>query len=164
MYDDILVPTDGSAAGERAVDHAIELATTFDATVHALYVVDAAVYSSLEAGGDTVVAALEREGQAAVDAVADRCEAVGVAVETAVVVGTVHRSIRDYAADHDADLVVMGTHGRRGIERFLLGSVAERTVRTSPAPVLTVHAGDDEEETDAAGPGATADRGTATDR
>jgi nucleotide-binding universal stress UspA family protein len=67
-------------------------------------------------------------------------------VETAVVVGTVHRSIRSYVEENDIDLVVMGTHGRQGIERFLLGSVTERTVRTSPVPVLTVRATGDESE------------------
>ncbi|WP_136602509.1 universal stress protein [Salinigranum halophilum] len=149
MYDAILVPTDGSAAGDRAVEHAVEFATAYDATVHALYVVDAALYSSLEAGVDAVIDALESEGQAAVDAVADRCEAEGIDVETAVLVGTIHRSIRDYVTDHDIDLVVMGTHGRKGIERFLLGSVTERTVRTSPVPVLTVRAPDEEEGTEA---------------
>ncbi|AUV81776.1 universal stress protein [Salinigranum rubrum] len=146
MYDAILVPTDGSDAGDRAVEHAIELATAFDATVHALYVIDAALYSSLEAGVDAVITALESEGQAAVDDVADRCAGAGIDVQTAVVVGTVHRSIRSYVDENDIDLVVMGTHGRQGIERFLLGSVTERTVRTSQVPVLTVRAADDERE------------------
>lgn len=153
MYDAILVPTDGSAAGDRAVDHAIEFATAFDATVHALYVIDAALYSSLEAGVDTVITALEREGQAAVDAIADRCVAAGVDAQTAVVVGTVHRSIRAYADENDIDLVVMGTHGRQGFERFFLGSVTERTVRTSSVPVLTVRsAGADDDAGEAEEP------------
>jgi nucleotide-binding universal stress UspA family protein len=145
MYDAILVPTDGSETVGRAVDHAIELATTFDATVHALYVIDAALYSSLEAGVDTVITALETEGQAAVDDVADRCATAGLDAQTAVVVGTVHRSIRSYVDENDIDLVVMGTHGRRGIERFFLGSVTERTVRTLSVPVLTVRAAPDED-------------------
>jgi nucleotide-binding universal stress UspA family protein len=146
MYDAILVPTDGSPAAERAVDHALELASTFDATVHALYVVDAALYSSLEAGIDAVIEALEDEGEAAVEAVKSRCETAGVAAETAVLVGTVHRSIRDYVDEHDIDLVVMGTHGRQGIERFILGSVTERTVRLSDVPVLTVRGTQNDEE------------------
>jgi nucleotide-binding universal stress UspA family protein len=138
MYDTILVPTDGSPAAERAVGHAVELATQFGATVHALYVVDVALYSSLEAGVDAVMEALEAEGDEAVEEVASRCAAAGAEAETAVVVGTVHRAIEKYVEDNDVDLVVMGTHGRQGIERFLLGSVAERTVRTSSVPVLTV--------------------------
>jgi nucleotide-binding universal stress UspA family protein len=153
MYDTILVPTDGSPAAERAVDHAVELAAQFGATVHALYVVDVALYSSLEAGVDAVMEALEAEGDEAVEEVASRCAAVDVDAETAVVVGTVHRAIEKYVEDNDVDLVVMGTHGRQGIERFLLGSVAERTVRTSSVPVLTVSLDDtdrDEDATDAA--------------
>jgi nucleotide-binding universal stress UspA family protein len=146
MYDAILVPTDGSPAAERAVDHALELASTFDATVHALYVVDAALYSSLEAGIDSVIEALEDDGEAAVEAVKSRCEAAGIGAETAVLVGTVHRSIRDYVDEHDIDLVVMGTHGRQGIERFILGSVTERTVRLSDVPVLTVRGTQNDEE------------------
>ncbi|WP_318569965.1 universal stress protein [Salinigranum marinum] len=152
MYDAILVPTDGSPAAERAVDHAVELATTFGATVHALYVVDVALYSSLEAGVDAVIDALEREGESAVEAVETRCAAAGIETETEVVIGPVHRAIRDYVTEHDIDLVVMGTHGRQGVERFLLGSVTERTVRTSPAPVLTVGP-DDEDATAESGSG-----------
>jgi nucleotide-binding universal stress UspA family protein len=148
MYDVILVPTDGSPAAERAVDHAVELAAKFDATVHTLYVVDVALYSSLEAGVDAVIEALEEEGRTAVDAVASRCAEAGVAAETTVLVGTVHRAIETYVTDNDVDLVVMGTHGRKGIERFLLGSVAERTVRTSSVPVLTVSLDDDRTETE----------------
>ena len=144
MYDAILVPTDGSPAAASAIDHAIELASTFDATVHALYIVDVALYSSLEAGVDAVIEALEREGADAVETVRERCESAGVDTETDVLVGTVHRSIRDYVAEHDIDLVVMGTHGRKGIERFLLGSVTERTVRLSDVPVMTVRASDSE--------------------
>ena len=146
MYDAILVPTDGSPAAERAIDHAIEFATTFDATVHALYVVDVALYSSLEAGVDAVIEALEREGEEAVAEIGTRCAEAGVDSESAVLVGTVHRAIHDYVDEHDIDLVVMGTHGRRGVERFLLGSVTERTVRTSPVPVLTVSGNDDEDD------------------
>ena len=146
MYDAILVPTDGSPAAERAIDHAIEFATTFDATVHALYVVDVALYSSLEAGVDAVIDALEREGEEAVAEIETQCSEAGVDSESAVLVGTVHRAIEEYVAEHDIDLVVMGTHGRRGVERFLLGSVTERTVRTSPVPVLTVSGNDDEDD------------------
>jgi nucleotide-binding universal stress UspA family protein len=140
MYDAILVPTDGSPAAERAIDHAVTFAETFDATIHALYVVDVALYSSLEAGVDAVIEALEREGEGAVAEIESRCTSAGIGVETTVIVGTVHRAIQTYVADHDIDLVVMGTHGRQGVERFLLGSVTERTVRTSEVPVLTVRA------------------------
>lgn len=138
MYDDILVPTDGSSAADRAVDHAIDLARQYDARLHVLYVVDANAYSTIEAGTDVVVSALQEEGESAVDAVARQASAEDIEVVTEIMTGTVHRSIIDYGEDNDVDLIVMGTHGRRGLDRYLLGSVTEKVVRTSDIPVLTV--------------------------
>jgi nucleotide-binding universal stress UspA family protein len=138
MYDEILVPTDGSDAASRALDHALNLANQYDARVHALYVIDANAYATLEAGTDVVISALEDEGQAAVDTVVDRAEQHGVEAVTEVVTGTVHKAIIEYADEHDVDLIVMGTHGRRGLDRYLLGSVTEKVVRTSAVPVLTI--------------------------
>jgi nucleotide-binding universal stress UspA family protein len=145
MYDNILVPTDGSTASEGAVDHAIELAKQYDATLHVLYVVDSGVYSSLEVGSEIVVEALREEGKKAVGDVRSKAESAGIEVETVVQTGLAHRSIVDYVRDEGIDLVVMGTHGRTGVGRFLLGSVAEKVVRTADAPVLTVRASDEEE-------------------
>jgi nucleotide-binding universal stress UspA family protein len=137
MYDRILVPTDGSEGTEGAVDHAIDLATTYDAALHALYVVDTNVHVDGSAAG--TFDAIESAGRRAVDEVLERAEAAGVeTVEGAVVEGTPHRAILDYADEHAVDLVVMGTHGRTGLDRYLLGSVAEKVVRLSDAPVLTV--------------------------
>jgi nucleotide-binding universal stress UspA family protein len=138
MYEEILVPTDGSPATDRALEHALDLADRYDARVHALYVVDPASYSTLEAGAQIVLEALETEGRTAVDAVADRCSDAGVSAETHVRTGTPHRVIVDAAEDLGADLVVMATHGRRGVERYLLGSVTERVLRTCGVPVLSV--------------------------
>jgi nucleotide-binding universal stress UspA family protein len=144
MYEEILVPTDGSAATDRAVDHAVSLAEQYGARVHALYVVDTASYSTLEAGAQIVLESLESEGERAVEAVAARCGDADVPVETHVQSGTPHRVIVDVASDIDADLIVMATHGRRGVERYLLGSVTERVLRTSGVPVLSVQIGDRE--------------------
>jgi nucleotide-binding universal stress UspA family protein len=141
MYEQVLVPTDGSEAAEAAIDHAVDVASTYDARLHALYVVDASVYSSLEVGVETVVEALTEEGEKAVARVADRARAADVPVETHVVTGTAFPTILEVADDVDADLIVMATHGRRGIERYLLGSVTERVVRKSDVPVMTVRAG-----------------------
>ena len=145
MYDTILVPTDGSAAVVEAVERAVDLAERYDATVHALYVVDSSAYGTLDMSTSVVVDALEDEGETAVSYVAEEAEAAGVPVETAVVTGTPHRTIMDYIDDHDVDMVVMGTHGRRGFDRFLLGSVTEKVVRTAPVPVMTVRVPDEEE-------------------
>ncbi len=148
MYDEILVPTDGSETSKRAIEHAVDIASRYDARVHALYVVDASVYATLEVGTDVVIEALEEEGEAAVKTVEDAAKAAGVSVTTEVTTGSAHDAILEYAADNDVDLVVMGTHGRTGIDRYLLGSVTERVVRTSDVPVLTVRA--DDVEVDAA--------------
>jgi len=138
MYDDILVPTDGSAGMQSAIDHATELASEHDATVHGLYVVDTASLTDLpmEASMDGVSQALRQEGETALEQLERR--AGDVPVRTDVVEGSPARDITSYAADNPCDLVVMGTHGRSGVDRLLLGSVAERVVRSSPVPVLTV--------------------------
>jgi nucleotide-binding universal stress UspA family protein len=143
MYDDILVPTDGSPASDAAIDHAIDLAAQYDATLHALYVVDGTAYSTLEAGSEIVVEALEEEGESATERVTAAAADAGVSVDSTVTSGTAYRSILDYADENDIDMIVMGTHGRKGLDRYLLGSVTERVVRTSDVPVLTVRQPDD---------------------
>ena len=150
MYDRVLIPTDGSTASEGAIERAIDLANQYGATLHALYVVDAGTYSSLEAAADVVADELRAEGTEAVEAIAARGADSGVAVETAVETGVVHRAIVDYVDRQEIDLVVMGTHGRTGVGRFLLGSVAEKVIRTADVPVMTVRAdGGESDESDA---------------
>jgi nucleotide-binding universal stress UspA family protein len=145
-YEDILVPTDGSEGAAAAIDPAAALATIFDATVHVVSVVDTST-ATIEAGawdmvGDSLQVAAEDAVAETEAALADR----GVqSVETAVRPGSPYRVLREYVTANDLDLVVMGTHGRSGIERYLLGSVTEKLVRTSPTPVLTVRfPGDDD--------------------
>jgi nucleotide-binding universal stress UspA family protein len=138
MYGEILLPTDGSEATERAVEHAVDLAKTYGARLHAVYVVDATAYASLETGAELVLDALEDEGKAAVERVAAAAESAGVDCETHVLSGSTHRTLMEYVEDEGVDLVVMGTHGRRGVRRYLLGSVTERVVRSCPVPVMTV--------------------------
>jgi nucleotide-binding universal stress UspA family protein len=140
LYDRILVPTDGSAEGERAVAHALDLAAVHGATVHAIHVVDSARYAGMpmEASWEGVGELLRGDADDAVDGVEALAEGTGVEVETAVVEGSPSREIIRYAEGNDCDLVVMGTHGRGGIDRLLLGSVAEKVVRGSVVPVLTV--------------------------
>jgi len=149
VYDDILLPTDGSDAADAAVEHAIDLASRYDATLHVLYVADTTEYSTVTFEDD-VVDPLEREGEDVVDAVVERADGRGVVAKGVVMQGGVFETIQSYVADEGVDVVVMGTHGRRGLGRALLGSVTERVVRTSDVPVLTVRQtdgdGDDEEE------------------
>ncbi|WP_058828816.1 universal stress protein [Haloferax sp. Q22] len=140
MYSRILFPTDGSDCADAALDHAIEHARTYDATLVALYVADVREvgYAAPALSLERVREALLKSGKQVLDRVAERARKAGVEVETVVTEGTPASEIIRHADERDIDLVVMGTHGRSGIDRYLIGSVAERVVRGSDAPVLTV--------------------------
>lgn len=144
MYERILVPTDGSPETERAVEHAVELAGAHGATVHGVYVVNTASYTTMpmETGWEGVGELLREDGEAALERVEELAGAAGVAHQVHLLDGSPSREIVRFAEELGADLVVMGTHGRGGIDRLLLGSVAERVVRSSSVPVLTVRVGD----------------------
>jgi nucleotide-binding universal stress UspA family protein len=145
-YDRILAPTDGSDGVERAIEHAVEIATIHDATVHGLYVLNSDAYAGLamESSWESVDDLLREDAEAAVARVRGIATELSgtddpaVPVHTAVVEGKPSREIVRYAEANDCDLVVMGTHGRGGIDRLLLGSVAESVIRASAVPVTTV--------------------------
>lgn len=139
----VVVPIDDSEHAEVALEEGIEVATRFDATLHVLSVVDVSP-TGLEPQVDLQVNRLEEGAQRVVDDAAERATARGVDVVSSMSFGSIHREITSYAVDNDADLLVMGTHGRSGLDRYLLGSVTERVLRTAPAPVLTVQARDSE--------------------
>jgi nucleotide-binding universal stress UspA family protein len=138
MYDRLLVPTDGSPEVDAVIDHAAGLAAAHDADLHAVYVVNTAGYAGLPGNGTVggLDAMMNEQGETALDRAAER---VGDRFDERVLVeGSPSEEIVDYAEEASCDLIVMGTHGRGGIDRLLLGSVAERVVRTSSVPVLTV--------------------------
>ena len=122
MIGTVVIATDGSESVERAVAVALDLAERFDADVHALY-------------QEELRTALTERGETATGRVVERAN---TGVTTAVREGRPANEIRAYARDMDADVVATGTRGRHGENRFLVGSVAERVVRTCPVPVLTV--------------------------
>lgn len=133
------VPVDGDDAADGdnpALDRALDLADRYDATLHALSVVDPTLVEPLATENAAVRESLEAEAEDAVEAVAERARDRGVDAETRVGHGTPADAIDDYA--EDADVVVMATHGREGLGHALLGSVTEQVIRTSPAPVLAV--------------------------
>ena len=142
MYDRILLPTDGSDAGNRAVDQALGLAAETGATVHLLFVLEDIPYAP-EMMHDTVEAQLREIGEAALEEIRGRADEAGVEVVEALREGAPHTAILEYAAEEGADVIVMGTHGRSGLDRYLLGSVTERVVRTADVPVLTVRMNDE---------------------
>jgi nucleotide-binding universal stress UspA family protein len=151
-YDRILVPTDGSEGVERAIEHAIEVARINDAAVYGFYVLSTDAYAGLamESSWESVDRLLREDAEKAVARVRDIAEAVDepVPVETTVVEGKPSQEIVRYAEEMDCDLVVMGTHGRGGIDRLLLGSVAESVIRASSIPVTTVPVGEESDRTD----------------
>lgn len=137
MFDRILFPTDGSAGADEALSYALELAAIHDATLHVLFVADTQRDSVTLVGTD-VVDALTAVGEEAVAGVLDEATEHGVPTETHVEQGTPWRTIVDFADQKGMDLLVMATHGRRGLDRYLLGSVTEKVVRASDVPVMTV--------------------------
>jgi len=148
MFDTILVATDGSDSVRRAVDVAVDVAARFDAEVHAVYVVDSGeVESTPDEVREDLRDALDDRGSAALEqvtgAAAERDPDLDVTIE--VREGRPATEITEYARDVGADVVAMGTRGRHGENRFLIGSVAERVVRTCPIPVLTVRQLTDED-------------------
>lgn len=145
MYDGILLPTDGSEAAEAMLTHGIKHAQKWDATVHALYVVDETESSTTIVGTDDDARhRLTEQGEAAVDEIAERANGADVEVTTAVREGTPHKEILAHADERDADMIVMSTHGRTGVSRVLIGSVTERVIRLSDCPVLAVNRPDTE--------------------
>jgi len=147
MYDTILVPTDGSKVAEKAVEHAIDLAQKYDAKLHALYVVDTDAVDiglgteqveRIKAGKFDEMEELQNRAKKATNAVGEAAAEHGIEVIEDVAAGRPHRSINEYAKKNDIDLIVMGSKGRSGVRRALLGSVTERTLRSTYIPVLVV--------------------------
>jgi nucleotide-binding universal stress UspA family protein len=139
MYNRILVPTDGSDVAETAAKTAIGLAQQFDATLHVIHILE---LGSLPPGfEDEAASELAHRGEQATQSLAELATEADVDVTARVIEDGLptHRAILAYAEKHDIDCIVVGTHGRNGFDRFVIGSVAEQTLRESPVPVVTVH-------------------------
>ncbi|AKB77059.1 Universal stress protein [Methanosarcina horonobensis HB-1 = JCM 15518] len=146
FYRNIVIATDGSENTQRAISYGIEIAKLSGATVHALYVVDTSAFSSIpmssDGGWEAMYEILRKEGERAVSAVKYQGEAAGVEVREIVWEGNPSNVIIEFTENNNADLVVMGTLGKTGLDRFLLGSVAEKVVRSSKVPVMVVRSGE----------------------
>lgn len=143
MIETVVIATDGSESVGRAVAVALDFAERFDADVHALYVLEESEVESAPAEvREEMHDALEARGEEAVASIAEDADQ---RVTTAVREGRPAAEISQYARDVKADVVATGTRGRHGENRFLIGSVAERVVRTCPVPVLTVRQLDENE-------------------
>lgn len=138
-FENVLLPADGSNTADEALEVGVEITTAHDGRLHVLSVVDVTslgvnVYSEVQTD------VLEDRAAKVIDEATQYATDHGVeSVEGVIEYGSaVDRAIRAYVDEHDIDLVVIGTHGRSGLDRYLLGSVAEKIVRTAPVPVLMV--------------------------
>jgi nucleotide-binding universal stress UspA family protein len=138
MYDNILFPTDGSDPAESVLEYALQIASEHEATLHVLNVADTGRDSVTSIRGD-VIDVLEEEGHRIVDDAAQRARDRDVSVVSEVLQGDPYRTIVDYGERSDTDCILMPTHGRRGLQRFLLGSVTERVINTATVPVISVN-------------------------
>ena len=139
----ILVPIDFSDLSEAALDYAVKLAGRLDAKVHLLHVIGIPAMGVPELGvamTSSVIDSLVVDTQRELDRLADARRALAPIGEVIISTGDARDAIVHTCEQVKADLIVMGTHGRRGVRRALLGSVAETVVRTAPCAVLTLRA------------------------
>lgn len=144
MYERLLLPVDENTVESEVLHGVSELANWDDAEVTVLYVADT-TRDSVTMSGTDVVDALTETGDNVVDEVGDVFETFGVDYETSILQGQPAPTIVDYAESEGFDLVVMPTRGRKGLSRYLLGSVTEKVVRLASTPVMTIHQRNDEE-------------------
>ena len=139
----LLVPTDFSPASDIAFNYALDMAAREGASIHLLHVIENATVAAVFPDGlyaelPGVRERLIGEAQSRLDKTAKECAAANVTATTQVLVGAPASSITGEASVRGTDLIVMGTHGRSGFEHLMLGSVAERVLRSAQCPVLTV--------------------------
>lgn len=143
MFKHILVPVDGSETAQKAVEKAAGLAKAFGSRVTAIYVIDPYPFSGLGSdfayGQAEYLSAATAEAREATEAAQATLAGAGVAATTQVIEAHAPwRGILDTAKAVGADLIVMGSHGRRGLEKIVLGSVAQRVLSHAHLPVFIV--------------------------
>jgi nucleotide-binding universal stress UspA family protein len=135
----IVIATDGSENTQKAVSYGIKIAKLSGAKVYALHVINThSLSKSLTAGWETMYGVLKKDGQKATYKVKECGEALGIEVKEILLEGHPSSEILDFTKNNDIDLIVMGTLGKTGLDRLLMGSVAENVIRNSKVPVLVV--------------------------
>lgn len=138
-YNKIMIATDGSEPARKAIEKGVNLAKITGAKLYAVYVIIPTAHSARDFGWEKV--AMEHfssEGQGATRFVEDAAKAADVEVESVLLEGHPADEIIKFAEQNGIEMIVMGTLGKTGLDRFLLGSVAENVVRNSKVPVLVV--------------------------
>lgn len=143
MFKHLLVPVDGSSTSRQAVEKAIAIAKAFKSAVTAIYVIDPYAFTGVGTdfsyGQAEYLSAATAEANQALQAARQACEDQGIAVTSSVVEGhAVYRGILETAESVHADLIVMGSHGRHGLEKLVLGSVTAQVLSHTQLPVLVV--------------------------
>ena len=153
MYAKVLVPLDGSDIAERALAHARNLANAFGARVYLLQVIAAPheYEAARDGGGESpsmvdyalelaqeITAGQQTRAEQYLEAVAAQLASQGLQVDTAVRQGVTLETITTFVEEHGIDLIVMSTHGRGYVQRFLVGGVTDRVIRSSHVPVVVI--------------------------
>jgi nucleotide-binding universal stress UspA family protein len=141
MFDQILLPVDGSEASQRAQQYTQVLANAFDAEIHALFVLeDGGLIEDVSGGSasDEMESALRETAESTLDDVVAACEADSITVRTSIASGHPTEAILEYIDASDVDIVVLGAHARGRLSRFLRASIAEEVAQAASIPVLTV--------------------------
>jgi nucleotide-binding universal stress UspA family protein len=138
-YKKIMVATDGSKLVRKAIETGIDIAKLSGAKIYAVYVIVPTTHSARDFGWEKAsMEHFRKEGEKATGFVEDAAKAADVEVESLLLEGQPAEKIIEFAEQNDIEMIVMGTLGKTGLDRFLLGSVAENVVRHSKIPVLVV--------------------------
>lgn len=138
LFKKIVVATDGSDRNRAAIDEALRLGRECGSEVFALFVIESSTIESAVSGGVTGDALTLMQSEAATALARVKAKAAGVNLETVILEGKPAVEIVKYAKEQKVDLIVIGTQGKKGLERLLLGSVAENVIRSAPCRVLVV--------------------------
>lgn len=130
MFKRMLVPSDGSEHATKAADKAIQLAKILDAEIVAVHVIDEKLIQPFEV--------LEEEGMEILHQIQKKGESAGVEVSEVLLLGNPGHDMKKISNKTEADLIVIASHGRTGLEKILMGSVAENTLKTADIPVLLI--------------------------
>ena len=143
MFKHILVPIDGSPTAEQAISKALAIAQAFNSAVTLIYVIDPYAYTGVgtdfASGQAEYLSAITAEAQKSIHAATQQFAALGVSANGSVIEGrSIYQSILGAAESVNADLVVMGSHGRRGLQKLVLGSVTAQVLAHAHLQVLVV--------------------------
>ena len=138
LFENILVATDGSERNRAAVAEALRIGRECGAAVHAVYVIDTGIFESASSGTTSADTWAFMQSEAATALAQIKAKGTDVNLETVILEGKPALEVVKYATEQKIDLIVIGTQGKKGIERLLLGSVAENIIRSAPCRVLVV--------------------------